>query len=184
MNQGKPPYLTNSRHIAEKGNFKVAEGMFASALKICEESPEEMPELLADALFCCGSHASDTNHFKLHMDFAQKHFDQRMKVEQRKSSLGLGTGMAYSEMGLACLLNNMYEKAIEYSITARQINEKTPEFLSGSYWPFFAIIHHAQALIGLDREDEAVDMILETLRWREEKYGPNDTESFKYCHLS
>jgi hypothetical protein len=154
--------------------------MFASALIICEDNAKEMPELLADAYFCCSSHAYDTNQFHKVMEFAKKHYQQRMQVEEKKPSLGLKAGMAHSEMGLAYLLNNSYEKVIEHSITARQINEKTPEFLSGTYWPFFAIIHHAQALLGLDREDEAVDMLLETLRWREARYGADDTESFKY----
>ena len=82
-------------------------------------------------------------------------------------------------MGLAYLLNDMYEKSIESCVMARQINEKRTIFLSGCYWPFFAIIHHAQALIGLGREDEAFGMLLDTLSWREAMYGPNDTESFK-----
>ena len=171
--------LTRYRHVAEKGNFRVTEGMFSSALRICEKHADEMPELFADALFCSGSYASDTNQFKLHLKFAKRHFDQRMKVEDQKPSLGLGAGMAHSEMGLAYLLNDMYDESIEHCKLSRQINEKTPIFLSGSYWPFFAIIHHAQSLIGLNKEEEAVDMLLDTLRWREAKYGPNDTESFK-----
>jgi tetratricopeptide (TPR) repeat protein len=172
--------LIDSRHVAEKGNFRVAERMFSSSLKICGEQAEAMPEQYANALFCSGSYASDTNQFRLHLELAQKHFDQRMKIESQKSALTLGTGRAHSELGLAYLLNNQYDKAIEHSIIARRSNEKLPEYLNGSYWPFFAIIHHAQALLGLNREAEALDMLLETLRWREVKYGPNDTESFKY----
>ncbi|KAK7742379.1 hypothetical protein SLS53_004524 [Cytospora paraplurivora] len=102
-----------------------------------------------------------------------------MVDEKAKPKLTLGAGLAHSEMALAYLLNNNYDLAIEYSIMARQINERTPEFLSGAYWPFFAIIHHAQALIGLNRHDDAEDLLLSTLHWREMKFGQNDTESFK-----
>ena len=165
--------------MAEKGNFKVAEAMFLSALKICEAHPEELPKHLADAMFCLSSHAADTNQFKLHLELAQRHFDQRMKIENQKASLGQGAGMAHSEMALAYLLNENYERAIQHSVISRQINEKTPKFLSGAYWPFFSIIHHAQALQGLNRDQEAIDMLLETLRWREARFCPNDTESFK-----
>ena len=89
--------LISSRHIAEKGNFRVAQGMFSSSLRICEAYAMDMPELYADALFCSGSYASDTNQFKLHLKLAHKHFDQRMSVENQKPKLGLGAGMAYSE---------------------------------------------------------------------------------------
>ena len=169
--------------MAEKGNFKVAETMFLSALKISEANPEELPKHLADALFCLSSHASDTNQFKANLEFAQRHFAQRMKIESQKPELGLGAGMAHSEMALAYLLNRDYEKTIEHSIMSRRINEKTSNFLSGAYWPFFGIIHHAQALQALNRDEEAVDMLLEILEWREAKFGPNDTESFKYIHF-
>jgi tetratricopeptide (TPR) repeat protein len=155
--------------------------MFTASLRICEEHAADMPDLLADAVFCVGSYASDTNQFPSHLKYALRHFDLRMALEEGKLERGRDSGMAHSEMGLAYLLNGQYEKSIEHSIISRQIYEKIPDFLNGSYWPFFAIIHHAQSLLGLDREEEAVDMLLETLRWREAKYGPGDTESFKYA---
>ena len=154
--------------------------MFLSALQICEAHPEELPKHLADATFCLSSHAADTNQFGLHLELARRHFDQRMKIENQKPALELGAGMAHSEMALGYLLNENYGKAIEHSTISRQINEKTSNFLGGTYWPFFSIIHHAQALQGLNRENEATDMLLETLRWREARFGPNDKESFKY----
>ncbi|KAI1364552.1 hypothetical protein F5Y08DRAFT_339625 [Xylaria arbuscula] len=166
-------------HVCENGGFQLAEDLFASSLRICEEHAGQMPELYADALFCSGSIASDTNRFQLHMEFARRHFAQRMKVEEEKPALGLGAGMAHSEMALAYLLNSEYEMAIEHAVTSRRINEATPEFQSGNYWPFFTIIHHAQALIGLERHDEAEEMLVATLQWREMKFGVDDTESFK-----
>lgn len=153
--------------------------MFASSRKICEQHAQDIPEEYADALFCSGSIASDTNRFKLHMELAKRHFKQRMEVENKKPKLTLGAGLAHSEMALAHLLNNQYEQTIEYSMKAREINQEPVEFLSGKYWPFFAIIHHAQALIGLNRHEEAEGMLLETLRWRQVQFGANDTESFK-----
>lgn len=122
---------------------------------------------------------TDTNQFKSHKAIALKHFEQRMKLENRKSSLGLGAGMAYSEMSLAHLLNDEYNEAIEYAAKSREINEKTSMFLNNEYWPFFAFIHHAQALIGLQRYAEAAVMVEQTIQWREVKYGIDDTQEFK-----
>ena len=153
--------------------------MWNISLDICERNAETMPTEYADALFCSGSHMTDTNQFKSHKVIALKHFEQRMKIENSQPSLGLGAGMAHSEMALAHLLNDEYNKAIGYSEISRDINEKTPSFLSNEYWPFFSIIHHAQALIGLKRFEEAAIMVDETIRWRENKYGIDDTESFK-----
>ncbi|KAJ3560452.1 hypothetical protein NPX13_g9297 [Xylaria arbuscula] len=146
-------------HVCENGGFQLAEDLFASSLRICEEHAGQMPELYADALFCSGSIASDTNRFQLHMEFARRHFAQRMKVEEEKPALGLGAGMAHSEMALAYLLN---------SDNARI-----------SIGQLLAILHHAQALIGLERHDEAEEMLVATLQWREMKFGVDDTESFK-----
>lgn len=85
-----------------------------------------MPEEYADALFYSGSYITNTNQFKSYKEFAIKHFEQRMKVENRKASLSLGAGTAYSELALTHLLNNEYEDAIFYITEARKINEKTP----------------------------------------------------------
>lgn len=109
---------------------------------------------------------TDTNQFKSHKVIALKHFEQCMKIENNKPSLGLGAGMAHSE-------------AIGYSETSRNINENTLSFLNNEYWPFFSIIHHALALVGLKHYKEAAIMVDETFRWRENKYGIDDTESFK-----
>ena len=82
-------------------------------------------------------------------------------------------------MALAHLLNNEFSESISYSETSRKINEKTPSFLNNEYWPFFSIIHYAQALVGLKRYEEAAIMVDETIKWRENKYGIDNTESFK-----
>lgn len=85
-----------------------------------------MPEQYADALFSAGSQAVDTNQFKLLMEFARKHFDVRMRIENAKPGLGTPAGLAYSETAFACLLNDMYEDVIDYAKVGRAINEKPP----------------------------------------------------------
>lgn len=110
---------------------------------------------------------TDTNQFKSHKVIALKHFEQRMKIENNKPSLGLGAGMAHSEMALAQILNDEYSEAIGYSETSRNINENTLSFLNNEYWPFFSIIHHALALVGFKHYKEAAIMVDETIRWRE-----------------
>ncbi len=153
--------------------------MWNISLDICQRNAATMPTEYADALFCSGSHMTDTNQVKSHKVIALRHFEQRMKIENNKPSLGLGAGMAHSEMALAQMLNDEYSEAIGYSETSRNINENTLSFLNNEYWPFFSIIHHALALVGLKHYKEAAIMVDETIRWRENKYGIDDTESFK-----
>ena len=142
-----------------------------------------MPKLFADVLFCLSSVSQGVNENAKMYTYARRHLQQRLKVEDGKES-SLDVGMAYSEMGYAFLANDMYDKAIECCETSSAIYKKTPEYLSGDYWPHFAISHQAWALLGLHRGEEAVPMLLETLRWRESKFGKDDTESAKYTDSS
>ena len=159
--------------------MEAAEDMFRSALNICDAFPDLPPQHHADALFCLICHFAGANRPELLLTLAKTHFDIRMEMENQNPRLGFDAGVAHSQMALALLRNDRYEETINYAIISRHIEEKTPEYRSGEYWPFWAIMYHALALLGLDRGDDAVDMLLETLRWREAKYGPDDTESFQ-----
>ncbi|KAL8792441.1 MAG: hypothetical protein Q9195_004974 [Heterodermia aff. obscurata] len=168
--------LNSAWYLRERGNSDSAHKILKQALAICEESDQQMPKLFADALFCLSSVSSELNKCEEMYIYARRHLMQRLKVENQQE-LSLDVGMAYSEMGFAFYLNDMYEKAIECCDRSSAIYKKTPEFLSGEYWPHFAISHRAWALLGLGRGGEAVQGLLDTLRWRESKYGKDDTES-------
>lgn len=90
--------------------------------------------------------------------------------------------MAHSELSGALINNRMYEEALEAGQTSLSIYQKSPGYLNGSYWPTFAIVHQALALLALKRGQEATGMLRETLQRRVDAYGVNDTESFKCCY--
>jgi tetratricopeptide (TPR) repeat protein len=174
-----PSLLKANRYLTERGNFESAMPLYKLALVICEEQADAIPELFADILFSLSSMYGELNNPSEALKYARRHFDQRMKVENQKDSLGIYAGMAHSELALGLLLNGRYEEAIENSRIARQILEKIPIYLSGDYWPHWAIIHEAWSLLGLNRPEEAVEILEESVKWRQNKYGPDDKEDHK-----
>ena len=135
--------------------------------------------LLADVLFCLSTLAADRNQAVDALVYAQRHFDVRMALERKKKSVGRHGGLAYTELGLGLLLNGRYQEAIDTSRAGKALLLELPSFKEGKYWPDFAVIHEVLALIGLDRDDEAIPLLEEAIRFREKRFGPNDTQSFK-----
>lgn len=68
--------------------------------------------------------------------YAKAHFKQRIIVEDSKQSSEPDESfpaMAYTELALAWLLNNDYEKAVSLAIQGRKMLEQTVEFKSDEY---------------------------------------------------
>jgi hypothetical protein len=109
------------------------------------------------------------------------HFKQRLiaqdaiPLEIRDLSF---TGMAYTELALGSLMEGDYQEAIRLAIAGRGILEKTPEFLNNTYWPHWADYHHAWALIGMDKAEQARPILEKMLEWRS-KYCKDEGESMK-----
>ena len=115
--------------------------------------------------------------------YARAHFKQRIHVEDSKPQAERDDtfrAMAYTELALGWLLNNNYNEAKAFATEGRQILEGTKEFIEDLYWPHWADCHHAWALIGLDRAEEARPILTEMLKWRQRHYGDNDVESMKF----
>jgi hypothetical protein len=72
------------------------------------------------------------------------------------------------------MLNDRIKEGLELSREAQLLLEQTQEFRNGKYWPTFPLIHQALMLMELGNIADA-----KTIEWREKRYGPNDTESFK-----
>ena len=135
--------------------------------------------LLADVLFCLSALAADRNQAADTLAYAQRHFDVRMALERKKISMGRHAGLAYTELGLGLLLNDRYQEPIDRNRAGKALLVGLPSFKEGKSYPDFAVIHDVLALIGLDRDDEAIPLLEEAIRFREKRFVPNDTQSFK-----
>ena len=131
--------------------------------------------LLADVLFGLSSLAADQNHAADALAYSRRHFDVRMALV----SVGRFGGLAYTELGLGLLLNDHFQEALDASRAGKALLVELPSFKEGTYWPDFAVIHEVLALIGLERDDEAIPLLEESIRFREKRFGRDDTQSFK-----
>ena len=135
--------------------------------------------LLADILFCLSTLFADQSQAGEALKYSARHFDVRMKIERKKHAIGRHGGLAYTELGLAYLLNDRFEEAINVCRAGKALLVELPLFKEGKYWPDFAVIHEVLSLMGLQRDNEALPLLQEALNFRRNRYGPDDTQSFK-----
>ena len=176
------------RYLFETDYPELATPFLRCALVLCDRLPpkeyrdtygQDEQVLLADVLFSLSALSADQRCPKDALEYAERHFDVRMKVERGKQALGRHAGLAYTELALGYLLNEQFDAAIDASQAGKAILTQLPLFKEGKYWPDFAIIHEVLALIGLNRDDEAESLHAEAIDFRERRFGPDDIQSFK-----
>ncbi|KAK6426138.1 hypothetical protein LTR95_016161 [Oleoguttula sp. CCFEE 5521] len=166
-------------YLQERHNYDAAWPLLQQALSICEKHADTMPGghvIFADVLIGHSSGYAGLNEPAKTLMYAGRHKEQRLIAEMENYPSNL-YGMAYTEYALALLLNERYEEAMQESEIAYSIQVKTTKYLAGDYWPHFVYFHKAWSLIGLGRASEAYDGMMETLAWREAKFGIDDTTS-------
>lgn len=166
-------------HLRESGDFEISKKMLTTALTICERHPDELAEEMADSLFSLASLMNSHNQPKAALSYAEQHFEQRMKVEMGRSPMRKVAVTAHSELALSYMHNDRIKEGLELSREAQLLLEQTQEFCNGKYWPTFPLVHQALMLMELGNIADAEKLLLKTIEWREKRYGPNDTESFK-----
>ncbi|KAK4141801.1 uncharacterized protein C8A04DRAFT_30646 [Dichotomopilus funicola] len=171
--------------LQERANWGESVELAKTALHSLQNHQDTLGEQYADALMCLSRAYHSLGDWVEGITYAQLHFKQRLLVENRKPRAeqdDFSRAMAYTELSLSWVLNDDYDEAITLALQGREILEKTPEFLEGKYWPHWADYHHAWALIGLGRAEEARPILTKMLEWRRSKYGDDDTESMKTAY--
>ena len=180
--------IDKCRYLFETGYPESAMSFLRLALNVsdrlsekpyCDMYGQDEQTLLADILFCLATLSADQNHPKETLKYAERHFDVRMKAEKRKQTIGRHGGSAYTKLGLAYFLNDRFQEAVDANRAGRAILVQLPLFKEGEYWPDFAVIHEVLALLGLNRDDEAMPLLEEAIEFRRKRFGPDDTQSFK-----
>lgn len=164
------------RHLYEKGSFDQARQYLTLALQMCRNWLEES-ELLAETVVSLSACTKEMNDPESHLSYAQWHFQIRKRHPSHDILLN---GMAYTQLASAYHQVGRYKEAVELAQQGWEINVTSPEFLSGSYYPFYAMIYQVLPLMELGRNDEAERKLRDTIVWREAKYGHDDTKSFQY----
>ena len=112
--------------------------------------------------------------------YATKNLNLRLKIGRIDPYLA----MAHLQMGLALTVCDRFEEAIDAFHRSLEVYSQLPESVSGLRRDF-PNIFLARSLCETGRPSEAAMIVLENIRFRENRYGPNDTESKKYVpHIS
>lgn len=168
--------LTQSRHLYEQGSFESAREYLTIALDICKKWPEEAHELLANTVVALSACTKEMNDPKTHFFYAQWQFDIRKNHPSQDILLN---GMAYTQLASAYYQIGRSEEAVELARKGWAINVTSPEYRSGTYYPFYAMIYEVLPLMDLGCDEEAAKKLSDTIAWREGKYGRDDTKTFQ-----
>jgi tetratricopeptide (TPR) repeat protein len=173
------------RHLLERANLTACLSLSHTASELAANYADDavMGELYADVLMNLTTAYAAYGQRQLALKFAEMHMTQRIKVERAlnrtpDSEMSF-EAMAHTALSLGLILNGRYEEAIKYAAQGRELLKRKPSFVADNYWPHWGFTYHAWALIGLEKYDEALPLILDTLRWRERHFGRDDTESLK-----
>lgn len=163
----------------EKGDLEAALLLLQKAQTICETHAEDMTTLLADIYFSLSVATGEMHNLLEVLDYGKKQLEFRILAERDLIEPTGDIGMAESRLALAYIMNDQFKQALIHCDIALGLYNWELGSSNRKWWPHFPLIHKAWSLSGLNRDSEAIEMLQETVRWREAKYGKNDTESFK-----
>lgn len=161
-----------------------------------EEQHYERGELFWQFILSAGKSVLST-HPGMYVDMLELHFimsaaslqthtcldDAQELYEQQKGDKADADAQipaAFHDMfARGLVLNNRFDEAMLHCQLSREKTEKTEAYKAGEVWPEMAVLTQAWCLVGLDRESEAEDMLVDMLAWRESKYGKDDIEDTK-----
>lgn len=140
-----------------------------------------MPDLLADTLFSFARYGEETNMNPNQVfQFCSRHFALCSAANNDSLTAREDLATAHTGLAQAYLLLDDYAKAVEECQKCRVLDSQLPDVISGAAFPQFSNIYEAWGLFGLTRYDEAASLLLDVVRFRERKFGVNDTQSVKY----
>jgi hypothetical protein len=173
-------HRTNTnRYFHERGKSGEHETLNDVAQQICESQKEDVRGLLSDIYYGQGADASEMNQPELCLKHYTALLNLRKEISKtsKEGKQDIYLAIAYNEMGIGYMMNNMYAKGTECFHMSISIYESLHDYskvmatlsfvnLGLSYW--------------LQNEcTRASEILLDILRERERVFGINDDESFK-----
>lgn len=115
-----------------------------------------------------------------HLMYAERHYEVRMKLHAIAPVPHIQLGMAYTQRAAANgQVGGRDEEAIEQAKLGKAVLVQYPGYVRGEYWPFYAVLYEILPLMALGRDEEATALLLDTIAWREKRFGVDDTQSFQ-----
>ncbi|KIV81666.1 hypothetical protein PV11_03835 [Exophiala sideris] len=167
-------------YFTERGSpAEDVEELLVSAHQICESEPSlRLTNTHSQALFSLSAIYGFENSPQLDLKYALLNLDivKVMGIDPRENQL---LGLAYNQVGYAFLCNDNWEEATQNFRNSIQVYSKWVEVTDRNFRPEFPWGGLAMALSEMGKQEEAAEIFLETIRHREKKFGPADTDSIK-----
>lgn len=103
----------------------------------------------------------------------------REEVTRKKKAEDIRLAIAYNEIGIGWIMNKEYHKAIEAWENAIRVYERLPD--NTGYTRALPLVNIGLAYWQLGDLNQASEILEQGLGEREEMFGPDDAESFRYA---
>ncbi|KAG5820419.1 hypothetical protein H9Q74_000613 [Fusarium xylarioides] len=175
-------------YLTQHGHHPDAGPLFDTARDICEQNQPELDDDLATTLFAMArwgvETGADANEVlsisrELLEIRKQKHdisckSDKEVNLDVLKDLATAHTGMSQ-----ALLLLDRYQEAFDSAQRCIDLEAVLPEIVEGKAINQFAMIYQALALFGLERYDDAANLMDEIIAFRVRQFGSEDKNSIK-----
>ena len=139
-----------------------------------------MQDLLADTLFSLCRYGEETGMSpQLLLEYSKRHLEISEKLNDGSDTKLDDLATSHTSLGQAYLALEDWTSAYEEIQKCKDIICNLDFIKSGEEFPQFANIYQSWALIGLERFDDAAELLLEAIRFRESKFGVDETDSLK-----
>lgn len=164
----------------ERGNFDLANRMLQLPKSIAAVHQDPNTSLLPDIYFQQAWVAAETMDGDTCLKYSLKHMETRIEFERNTMpALTQSSAMSYSILALAYLLLERYEEIFELVREGLEIYYAAPETDRNVHWPHFFIIHQTWAQVGLGQAADAVEKLVETIKWGAMRFRKTKEPSFK-----
>jgi tetratricopeptide (TPR) repeat protein len=156
------------------------QGLRMSSLQICEsEVSLRLSDTNSQAVLCLATSYGHENNPLPRLEYAMINPDIAITIgNDPKPSQFLG--LAYNQLGEAHLLNDRWEDAAKAFRDSINVYNEWDEVKHRGYRPESPWGSLATVLAEMGSNEEAAEILLENIRYREKVFGPADTDSIKY----
>ena len=155
----------------ERGNLDEARPLLELSQKLCNKDPERCILTIGD-LSCCFTQIAQIDH---QPDLAISLSRETVKIFEKHEPDGWRLPQAYNDIGESYIAAGCFEEGVVHCDLAIVGYQRLPS----PEYADWAQMNKGIALCNLKRYDEASTVLREYLMYREETFGPMDTESLK-----
>lgn len=166
------------RYQHERGESHSLLPNLELALKLCNAiTTVDTRDLKSDILYTLGAVANETNDAQSCMEHTKEFLEIRLAVAQEAGHVDERLARAHNEVGIAWMMADEYQKAVDAFKTSAREYEKIPNYTKDKRSLSLVNLGLAHWLQGdLDQANAVLEL---GLKDREELYGYMDSHSFR-----